>query len=125
MLDIGSHSIRAGYAGDDTPKSVIPTSYGYTVEQSEGEDVDMETVNTTDGQPGEQGLPDQAEKPKNLKLYIGQHGPSLFRTGMEVGNPMRGGLSESFPSFVAECFRAHHRDARWACQSRTSLLYLL
>ena len=60
MLDIGSHSIRAGYAGDDTPKSVIPTSYGYTVEQSEGEDVDMETVNTTNGQPGEQGLPDQA-----------------------------------------------------------------
>jgi len=28
ILDSGSHSIRAGFAGEDTPKSVIPTSYG-------------------------------------------------------------------------------------------------
>jgi actin-related protein 4 len=28
ILDPGSHSTRAGFAGEDTPKSVIPTSYG-------------------------------------------------------------------------------------------------
>jgi actin-related protein 4 len=28
ILDPGSHSIRAGFAGEDTPKSVVPTSYG-------------------------------------------------------------------------------------------------
>lgn len=30
MLDGGSHSIRAGFAGDDTPRSIIPTSYAVT-----------------------------------------------------------------------------------------------
>lgn len=28
MLDPGSASVRAGFAGEDTPKSVIPTYYG-------------------------------------------------------------------------------------------------
>lgn len=28
ILDPGTHSTRAGFAGEDTPKSVIPTSYG-------------------------------------------------------------------------------------------------
>lgn len=29
ILDPGSYSTRAGFAGEDTPKSVVPTSYGY------------------------------------------------------------------------------------------------
>lgn len=28
VLDPGSHSTRAGFAGEDTPKSVVPTNYG-------------------------------------------------------------------------------------------------
>lgn len=28
ILDPGSHSTRAGFAGEDTPKSVVPTHYG-------------------------------------------------------------------------------------------------
>jgi len=28
VLDPGSHSTRAGFAGEDTPKSVVPTHYG-------------------------------------------------------------------------------------------------
>nr|OQO27219.1 hypothetical protein B0A51_05314 [Rachicladosporium sp. CCFEE 5018] len=28
ILDPGSHSVRAGFAGEDVPKSVVPTSYG-------------------------------------------------------------------------------------------------
>jgi actin-like protein 6B len=27
------------------------------------------------------------------KLYIGQHGPSVWREGMQIGNPMSEGLS--------------------------------
>ncbi|WPG98130.1 Hypothetical protein R9X50_00091600 [Acrodontium crateriforme] len=30
ILDPGSHSTRAGFAGEDTPKSVVPTHYGFT-----------------------------------------------------------------------------------------------
>ena len=27
------------------------------------------------------------------KLYMGQHGPSVWREGMQIGNPMSEGLS--------------------------------
>jgi actin-like protein 6B len=32
-------------------------------------------------------------KAKNASVYFGQHGPSIWREGMEIGNPMRDGLS--------------------------------
>ena len=84
MLDIGSSTVRAGYAGDDTPKAVFSTSYGY-VPKSQGEDVAMQEANednTTNNS--------STEKPK---LYIGQHGPSMYRRGMEVATPLQDGLS--------------------------------
>ena len=53
-----------------------------------------------DVQMGEAGAPEgeqpPAPKPK-AKLYIGQNGPSLWRSGMQVGNPMHDGLSTSSP----------------------------
>ena len=91
MLDIGTSSIRAGYAGDDTPKAIIPTSYGYTEEISDEQDVNMDM----DGDKENEGPKPQNGGPtKKVKLNIGQFGPSLFRPNMEVGNPMKGGLSE-------------------------------
>lgn len=83
MLDIGSSAVRAGYAGDDTPKAVFSTSYGY-ISKSEGEDVTMQ-----DAIENATNVP-SAEKPK---LFIGQHGPSMYRHGMEVANPLQNGLS--------------------------------
>ena len=88
MVDIGTSSIRAGYAGDDTPKCVIPTSYGYTIDPNESGDVPMESAEAMNG---EQKV---GASSSNAKLHIGQNGPSLYRSGMEVRNPMQGGLSE-------------------------------
>jgi hypothetical protein len=34
------------------------------------------------------------------KLYIGQHGPSVWREGMQIGNPMSEGLSTCAPSYL-------------------------
>ena len=85
VLDIGSQSLRAGYAGDDTPKAVIPTAYGYTIDQSQDEDATM-AESTTEG---EQPEPLQ----KRTKLYVGQNGPSVWREDMEIGNPVQNGLS--------------------------------
>lgn len=86
VLDIGSSSLRAGYAGDDTPKAVIPTSYGYTVEPDEaGGDVTM-TEGAAEGETVETPA-------KRTKLYVGQNGPSVWREAMEVGNPVQGGMS--------------------------------
>lgn len=84
MLDIGTSTIRAGYAGDDTPKAIIPTCYGHIEEAVEGDDVAM-------GEGGEGG-----EAPrKKTKLYIGQNGPSVWRDKMQVSHPVQGSMSTS------------------------------
>lgn len=105
VLDIGSSSIRAGYAGDDTPRAIIPTSYGYTEEETPGEDVTMEDANKENGQVPMDGTPSSSKK--SVKLHIGQNGPSLFRPNMHVGNPMNEGLIDDFtviPPLVRNVF---------------------
>ena len=84
VVDIGSSSVRVGYAGDDTPKVIVPTSYGYKSQPSDGD------VNMADA--GEDST--QQTKKKNAKLFLGQHGPSIWRDRMEIGNPISEGLSE-------------------------------
>ncbi|KAF8232445.1 Actin/actin-like protein [Tricholoma matsutake] len=86
VVDIGSSSLRAGYAGDDIPKAIIPTSYGYKVTSTD-EDVAMA------------GAEEGAEsKPRHAEMYIGQNGPSIWRSGMEIANPLIDGLINDFAS---------------------------
>jgi actin-like protein 6B len=85
VVDIGSSSLRAGHAGDDTPKAIIPTSYGYHRENP-GNDVMMADT-------GDDPETITSQYSKNVRLYLGQHGPSVWRENMEVRNPMREGLS--------------------------------
>ncbi|KAF8761539.1 cytoskeleton organization [Rhizoctonia solani] len=59
---------RAGYAGDDIPKAVFPTTFGYTTHYS-----------------GD-------ENNKEVRIHLGDEGVSLWRDGMEVGNPSRTAL---------------------------------
>ncbi|KIY65436.1 actin-like protein Arp4p [Cylindrobasidium torrendii FP15055 ss-10] len=82
VVDIGHSSVRAGYAGDDTPKAIIPTSYGYTYESpGNGQDVQMD---------------DSAPPALKKKFHVGQSGPSIYRPGMEVGHPLTDGLITDF-----------------------------
>ena len=85
VIDIGSSSVRAGYAGDDTPKAIFPSSYGYHLVDP---DEDAAMAGTEEGA-------ESNPKPKHAKLCIGQHGPSIWRSGMAVGNPSIDGLSTS------------------------------
>jgi actin-like protein 6A len=39
---------------------------------------------------GAESLP----KPRRAEMYIGQHGPSVWRSGMEIANPLIDGLSK-------------------------------
>jgi actin-like protein 6B len=82
VVDIGTSSIRAGYAGDDTPKAIVPTSYGFKPQTSDGD------VSMTEEE-------DSEVKQKHVKLFLGQHGPSIWRDKMEIGSPARDGLSAS------------------------------
>lgn len=99
MIDIGSSSLRAGYAGDDTPKAIIPTSYGYIPEPSSNGNGDVEmadaqpTAGTKEGTNNPNNTDNFVGRPK-AKLYIGQNGPSIWRSGMEISTPMENGLSE-------------------------------
>jgi actin-like protein 6B len=86
VLDIGTSTLRAGYAGDDTPKAIIPTSYGFVPVTRDG-DVSMTEAADTEGEP--------APPKEESKMYMGQHGPSVWREGMQIGNPLSEGLSTS------------------------------
>ena len=85
VIDIGSSTLRAGYAGDETPKAIIPTSYGFHRDHS---NVD---VSMGDAEGDVEGKLNQQHS-KNVRLYLGQHGPSIWREDMEVENPMSEGL---------------------------------
>ncbi|KAJ1311023.1 hypothetical protein OPQ81_009529 [Rhizoctonia solani] len=67
VLDIGTSSTRAGYAGDDVPKAVFPTAFGYTTHYSGDEN-------------------------KEVRVHLGDEGVSLWRDGMEVGQPLQNGI---------------------------------
>ncbi|CCM02833.1 uncharacterized protein FIBRA_04945 [Fibroporia radiculosa] len=97
VIDIGTSSIRAGYAGDDTPKAIIPTAYGYTELPDEAVsvpadgDVTMNEESTAEGEAT--SIPSSQKK---IKLFLGQNGPSMWREGMQIDNPVENGLIQDF-----------------------------
>lgn len=86
VIDIGTSSLRAGYAGDDTPKAIIPTSYGYHHASPDSDIVMSDNLEN----------PETTVQPKFAKIYIGQSGPSVWRDKMEIGHPLVDGLSSYF-----------------------------
>ncbi|XP_064634792.1 actin-like protein 6B [Lineus longissimus] len=81
VFDIGSYSVRAGYAGEDTPKAEFPTSVGYI------EDM-VENAMDTDG-----------EKIMEKKYYIGTNDIVVPRKGMEMTNCLKEGMVENWDIF--------------------------
>ncbi|KAJ7699873.1 actin-related protein Arp4p [Mycena rosella] len=90
VVDIGTSSVRAGYAGDDTPKAVIPTTFGY---HKAAPDADAAMPDAEDSM--------QSGPTKFSKMYIGQYGPTVWREGMEVANPLNEGIIHDFEPISA------------------------
>ncbi|OCF36416.1 brg1-associated factor b [Kwoniella heveanensis CBS 569] len=120
VVDFGSYTTRAGYAGEDCPRVICPSFYGYTDSptnadananvNSNGEpsnttngngngDVDME------GDGSEQKIEGAAEATVNggdadartkagsgRRYFVGDDGVGVWRPGMEVGNFMLDGV---------------------------------
>ena len=96
VLDPGSSSIRAGFAGEDTPKSVCPTYYGLTssAERLFGENAihkprpDMEIRNPYN----EDGIVEDWDTASKLWEYsitsrlTGQRQTPASKNGLNVGN---------------------------------------
>nr|ODN94874.1 brg1-associated factor b [Cryptococcus depauperatus CBS 7855] len=98
VVDFGSHTTRAGYAGEDCPRVVCPTFYGYTNDQpstSEPDAAESEKQQNGEDDPMSEPSPEGVE-PKNKgsgrKYHVGEDGVSVWRPGMEVGNFMLDGI---------------------------------
>ncbi|XP_047388942.1 actin-like protein 6B isoform X3 [Sciurus carolinensis] len=80
VFDIGSFSVRAGYAGEDCPKADFPTTVGLLAAEEGG------------------GLELEGEKEKKGKIFhIDTNALHVPRDGAEVMSPLKNGMN-SFPS---------------------------
>ncbi|TKA44115.1 hypothetical protein B0A54_04881 [Friedmanniomyces endolithicus] len=94
VLDAGSYSIRAGFAGEDTPKSVMPSYYGLTTkgERLFGENAvhlprgDMEIKNPYDTE----GVVEDWETASRLWEYS----ITSRLTGARQTSPSKNGLND-------------------------------
>ncbi|GIJ98965.1 nuA4 histone acetyltransferase subunit [Aspergillus viridinutans] len=97
VLDPGFSTTRAGFAGEDTPKSVIPTYYGkYTYEAQEklifGDDIFVTprpglSIHNPMGRDGVVEDWDMAEK-------VWEYSFTSRLTGPKAGNPFQNGLND-------------------------------
>ncbi|CAM6103996.1 unnamed protein product [Calypogeia fissa] len=95
VLDLGSHTCKAGYAGEDAPKAVLPSMVG-SVDRNFLPDADklggdVEIGKSGDGKAGNR----TTEMPKGKltrKLYAGVQAVGYRRDHMEVIPALRDGL---------------------------------
>ncbi|XP_012494775.1 PREDICTED: actin-like protein 6A [Propithecus coquereli] len=79
VFDIGSYTVRAGYAGEDCPKVDFPTAIGMVVERDDGS-----TLMEIDGDKGKQGGP---------TYYIDTNALRVPRENMEAISPLKNGMA--------------------------------
>lgn len=77
VFDLGTSTTRAGYAGEDTPRALFPTCYGY-----------LDQEQTADGDV----VMSEANEAKRHKYYIGDNRVNTWRANMEVRNPVKDGM---------------------------------
>ncbi|KAL5229605.1 hypothetical protein ABZP36_028381 [Zizania latifolia] len=87
VVDVGSYSCKAGYAGDDTPKAVFSSVVG-SIEQT-GETDEAKADTAPDSKNGAKPMDVDKAKTKR-KLYVGQE-LEFRRDHMEVISPMKDG----------------------------------
>ncbi|CAG8495341.1 2170_t:CDS:2 [Ambispora gerdemannii] len=90
VLDVGSCWTRAGYAGEDSPKTVFPTYYGYIPENRV---INKSKLGASDLGGGEGSQ--QVEK-KTEKYVMGDSEISVWREYMEIRNPLKDGLIQDW-----------------------------
>ncbi|CAB1324690.1 unnamed protein product [Coregonus sp. 'balchen'] len=87
VFDIGSYTVRAGYAGEDCPKADFPTVIGVTLDREDG----STPMETDGGDKGKQGT----------NYFIDTNQLRVARENMEVMSPLKNGMIEDWDSFQA------------------------
>ncbi|KAI8099272.1 actin family [Halteromyces radiatus] len=94
VLDVGSSNVRAGYAGEDTPKAMFPSSIGYIPTTLNNGDNNTDVEMTDANQP-------TTKAEKYSQYYIGDNRINTPRKNMEIINPIEDGLIKDWDAMEA------------------------
>ncbi|MED6143791.1 Actin-like 6A [Stylosanthes scabra] len=87
VIDLGSHTCKAGYAGEDAPKAVFPSVVG-AIDQMDIDEADNGEKNSESAADAKNN-----DKPKGKrKLYVGSQSLGYRRDHMEVLSPLKDGI---------------------------------
>ncbi|XP_038678863.1 actin-related protein 4-like isoform X2 [Tripterygium wilfordii] len=89
VVDLGSHTCKAGYAGEDAPKAVFPNVVG-AIDQMDIEDAENNAA-SADSKNNVNPLDSEKGKGKR-KLYVGSQTLGFHRDHMEVLSPLKDGI---------------------------------
>ncbi|XP_062158095.1 actin-related protein 4 isoform X2 [Alnus glutinosa] len=93
VIDLGSHTCKAGYAGEDAPKAVFPSVVG-AIDQMEVDDPEKTENNSgsaVDSKNTVRTLDSEKVKGKR-KLFVGSQALGFRRDHMEVLSPIKDGV---------------------------------
>lgn len=93
VFDLGHHSLRVGYAQEDTPKAEIPSMVGVS-EDVNGGASKIEPMDVDDKKPD-----NNITQSSGTKYYIDTTILHVPRKGMEVMNFMKDGMIEDWDYF--------------------------
>ncbi|OUZ99180.1 Actin-related protein [Macleaya cordata] len=93
VVDLGSHTCKAGYAGEDAPKAVFPSFVGVIDQLEAGDAVksERESESVLDSKNGVRPFDSDKTKAKR-KLYVGSQALGYRRDHMEVLSPIKDGV---------------------------------
>ncbi|KEH28123.1 actin-related protein ARP4 [Medicago truncatula] len=92
VIDLGSHTCKAGYAGEDAPKAVFPSVVG-AIDQMDVDESDDAEKNSGSGESKNNIRNVDGDKAKGKrKLYVGSQSLGYRRDFMEVVSPLKDGI---------------------------------
>uniref|UniRef100_UPI00358E22A3 actin-like protein 6A n=1 Tax=Myxine glutinosa TaxID=7769 RepID=UPI00358E22A3 len=100
VFDIGSYSVRAGFAGEDCPKADFPTALGTILDRDEVMDIDGSV--DRGGAVGGSGR----------KFCIGVNTLHVPKEGMEIISPLKNGMIENWDCLQAILDHTYKRHIR-------------
>ncbi|XP_078161240.1 actin-related protein 4 [Carex rostrata] len=93
VVDLGSYSCKAGYAGEDAPKAVFPSAVGCIDQMEVDSDAKPEKEGDSAQDPKSSAKPPDNDKSKaKRKLYVGTQALDYRRDHMEVISPFKDGV---------------------------------
>ncbi|XP_010539996.1 PREDICTED: actin-related protein 4 [Tarenaya hassleriana] len=89
VVDLGSHTCKAGYAGEDAPKAVFPSVVG-AIDRMDIDDATKANSNTEDSKNS--AVDSDKGKGGKRKLYVGSQALGFRRDHMEILSPIKDGI---------------------------------